>query len=86
MRWALDYLFGTARGKTNTSDAPASVQDILVDHSKEAQIRELGKALEELEMKGNWNSRSRSSSVTLILPRSKPDAPISLQHRSRTVS
>jgi len=38
----------------NTSDAPASVQDVLVDDSKEAQIRELGKALEELEMKGNY--------------------------------
>ena len=38
----------------NTSDAPASAQDVLVDDSKEAQIRELGKALEELEVNGNY--------------------------------
>jgi type IV secretion/conjugal transfer VirB4 family ATPase len=37
----------------NTSDAPANSADVLVDDSKEAQIRELGKALEELEVKGN---------------------------------
>lgn len=29
----------------NASDAPASAQDVLVDDSKEAQIRELGEAL-----------------------------------------
>jgi len=38
----------------STSDAAASAQDVLVDDSKEAQIRELGKALEELEVKGNY--------------------------------
>jgi type IV secretory pathway VirB4 component len=37
----------------NTSDTPANSADVLVDDSKEAQIRELGKALEELETKGN---------------------------------
>ena len=38
----------------NTSDAPASAEDVLIDDSKEAQIRELGKALEELEVNGNY--------------------------------
>jgi type IV secretion/conjugal transfer VirB4 family ATPase len=38
----------------NTSDTPANSADVLVDDSKEAQIRDLGKALEELEVKGNY--------------------------------
>ncbi len=38
----------------NTSDAPAAAQDILVDDSKEAQIQNLGEALKELEVKGNY--------------------------------
>lgn len=38
----------------NTSDAAVHPADVLVDDSKEAQIRELGKALEELEVKGNY--------------------------------
>jgi len=38
----------------NTSDAPPSVQDILVDDSKEAQIQDLGQALKELEVNGNY--------------------------------
>ena len=38
----------------NTSDAPVAAQDILIDDSKEAQVRSLGDALEELEVKGNY--------------------------------
>src|SRR5713226_6292531 len=38
----------------NTSDAPASAQDVLVDDSKEAQIQLLGEALRDLEVKGNY--------------------------------
>jgi hypothetical protein len=34
----------------NTSDAPASAQDVLVDDSKEAQIQILGEALRDLEV------------------------------------
>lgn len=35
----------------NTSDAPASAEDVLVDDSKEAQIQEFGDALKGLEAK-----------------------------------
>ena len=38
----------------STSDAPATAQDILIDDSKEAQVRSLGEALKELEVKGNY--------------------------------
>ncbi|HKW19564.1 MAG TPA: type IV secretion system DNA-binding domain-containing protein [Terriglobales bacterium] len=38
----------------NTSDAPASAQDVLVDNSKEAQIQALGKALTDIEINGNY--------------------------------
>ncbi len=38
----------------NTSDAPASAQDVLVDDSKEAQIQALGKALTDIEVNGNY--------------------------------
>jgi type IV secretion/conjugal transfer VirB4 family ATPase len=38
----------------NTSDAPAAAQDILVDDSKEAQIQNLGQALKEMEVNGNY--------------------------------
>ncbi len=38
----------------STSDAPSSAQDILIDDSKEAQVSSLGKALKELEVKGNY--------------------------------
>jgi type IV secretion/conjugal transfer VirB4 family ATPase len=36
------------------SDQPERVDDILVDESKEAQIHDLGEALKELEIKGNY--------------------------------
>jgi len=38
----------------NTSDAPATAQDILIDDSKEAQIQNLGQALKEMEVNGNY--------------------------------
>lgn len=38
----------------NTSDAPAAMQDVLVDNSKEAQIQALGKALTDIEVNGNY--------------------------------
>ncbi len=37
-----------------TSDQPQSGEDVLVDESKEAQIHDLGEALKELEIKGNY--------------------------------
>ena len=38
----------------NTSDAPAGTQDILIDDSKEAQVRSLGEALKDLEVNGSY--------------------------------
>jgi type IV secretion/conjugal transfer VirB4 family ATPase len=37
-----------------TSDQPQRGDDVLVDESKEAQIHDLGEALKELEIKGNY--------------------------------
>ncbi len=37
-----------------SSDQPQQGEDILVDESKEAQIHDLGEALKELEIKGNY--------------------------------
>jgi type IV secretion system protein VirB4 len=37
-----------------SSDEPQRHEDVLVDESKEAQIRDLGEALKELEIKGNY--------------------------------
>lgn len=37
-----------------TSDQPQRGDDVLVDESKEAQIRDLGEALKEIEIKGNY--------------------------------
>lgn len=36
------------------SNQPENPRDILVDDSKEAQVRDLGRALEEIELKGNY--------------------------------
>ncbi len=44
----------------NTSDAPTSAQDALVDDSKEAQIQVLGEALRDLEVKGSYFGESES--------------------------
>src|SRR6185437_1655154 len=38
----------------NTSDTATAAQDILIDDSKEAQVRSLGEALKELEVKGSY--------------------------------
>jgi CagE, TrbE, VirB family, component of type IV transporter system len=38
----------------STSDASPAPQDILIDDSKEAQVHDLGEALKELEVKGNY--------------------------------
>src|SRR5579875_255423 len=36
------------------SNQPENPRDVLVDDSKEAQVRDLGRAVEELELKGNY--------------------------------
>ena len=36
------------------SDSPEKTEDLLIDDSKEAQVRDLGEALKELELKGNY--------------------------------
>ena len=38
--------------QVNLNDAPA--QDVLVDDSKESQVRELGESIKEIELKGNY--------------------------------
>lgn len=58
----------------NTSDAPASAQDVLVDDSKEAQIQELGDALKELEVKGNYFGKFSLTVVIYDLDRAKAEA------------
>jgi type IV secretion/conjugal transfer VirB4 family ATPase len=58
----------------NTSDAPANSADVLVDDSKEAQIRDLGKALEELEVKGNYFGRFSLTVVIYGLELAKVEA------------
>lgn len=37
-----------------TSDQPQRGDDVLIDESKEAQVRDLGEALKEIELKGNY--------------------------------
>jgi type IV secretion system protein TrbE len=37
-----------------TSDQPRQGEDVLIDESKEAQIRDLGEALKEIEINGNY--------------------------------
>src|SRR6202008_2277979 len=48
--------------QVNLNDAPA--QDTLLDDAKESQVRELGKGLEEIELKGNYYGRF---SLTVVL-------------------
>jgi len=55
----------------NTSDAPASTQDVLVDDSKEAQIHELGEALKALEVKGNYFGQFSLTVVIFDLDQAK---------------
>lgn len=40
-----------------TSDQPQRGDDVLIDESKEAQVRDLGEALKEIELKGNYFGR-----------------------------
>jgi len=47
-----------------TSDQPQRNEDILIDESKEAQVRDLGEALKELEIKGNYFGQY---SLTVVL-------------------
>jgi type IV secretion/conjugal transfer VirB4 family ATPase len=47
-----------------TSDAPQRADEVLVDESKEAQVRDLGQALTELEIRGNYFG---SYSMTVVV-------------------
>src|ERR1051325_987880 len=58
----------------NTSDTPASAQDILVDDSKEAQIQSLGQALKELEVKGAYFGEFSLTVVAYDLDLAKVEA------------
>jgi type IV secretion/conjugal transfer VirB4 family ATPase len=48
--------------QVNTSDAPP--QDVLLDDSKESQVRELGDAIKEIELNGNYFGRF---SLTVVI-------------------
>jgi type IV secretion/conjugal transfer VirB4 family ATPase len=48
--------------QVNTSDAPP--QDVLLDDSKESQVRELGDAIKEIELQGNYFGRF---SLTVVI-------------------
>ncbi len=58
----------------NTSDAPTAAQDILVDDSKEAQIQNLGQALKEMEVHGNYFGEFSLTVVVYDTDRSKVEA------------
>ena len=58
----------------NTSDVPASAQDVLVDDSKEAQIQELGDALKELEVNGNYFGKFSLTVVIYDVDRAMAEA------------
>ena len=47
-----------------SSDQPRRAEDVLVDESKEAQIHDLGEALKEIEIKGNYFG---SYSLTVVV-------------------
>lgn len=47
-----------------TGDAPQHPSDVLIDESKEAQVRDLGDALKEIEIKGNYFG---SYSLTVVV-------------------
>ncbi|MHB8413476.1 MAG: VirB4 family type IV secretion system protein [Candidatus Acidiferrales bacterium] len=55
----------------NVSDAPPS--DVLVDDSKEAQVRELGESIKQLEIEGNYFGHFSLSIVIYDLDPSKVD-------------
>lgn len=56
----------------NVSDAPAT--DVLVDDSKEAQVRELGESIKQLEIEGNYFGHFSLSVVIYDLDPAKVDA------------
>ena len=61
------HFHNTKRSVTSyvtASDQPQSNEDILIDESKEAQVRDLGEALKELEIKGNYFGQY---SLTVVL-------------------
>ena len=58
----------------NTSDAPTTARDILIDDSKEAQIESLGLALKELEVKGNYFGEFSLTVVVYDLDLAKVEA------------
>ncbi len=55
----------------NVSDAPAT--DVLVDDSKEAQVRELGESIKQLEIEGNYFGHFSLSVVIYDLDPTKVD-------------
>ena len=61
------HFHNTKRSVTSyvtASDQPQRNEDILIDESKEAQVRDLGEALKELEIKGNYFGQY---SLTVVL-------------------
>jgi type IV secretion system protein VirB4 len=56
------------------SNQPENPHDVLVDDSKEAQVRDLGRALEELELKGNYFGEFSLTIVVYDLDLSKVEA------------
>lgn len=61
------HFHNTKRSLTSyltSSDQPRHDEDVLVDESKEAQVRDLGEALQELEIKGNYFG---NYSLTVVL-------------------
>ncbi len=56
------------------SNQPENPRDILVDDSKEAQVRDLGRALEELELKGNYFGEFSLTIVVYDLDLAKVEA------------
>jgi type IV secretion system protein TrbE len=58
------------RSQVSLSDAP---QDVLLDDSKESQVRELGESIKELELKGNFFGQFSLTIVIYDLVQSKLD-------------
>ena len=61
------HFHNTKRSLTSfvtSSDQPQRADEVLVDESKEAQVRDLGEALKELEIKGNYFG---AYSLTVVL-------------------
>ena len=58
------------RSQVSLSDAP---QDVLLDDSKESQVRELGESIKELELKGNYFGQFSLTIVIYDLTQAKLD-------------